>query len=171
MLTGRMRRSSRVRPSDLPRLALRVVVALAGFLGGRYGRIEGAHVLVRDDAGAVLVVRTTYLGPGWMLPGGRVERRESPHDAAARETREETGIAVRVRRLILADARRLGEVSFVFEGERIGGELLPELGEIAEVGWLTRDEIAASSPRLHRLLELCDRHEHDMAYLGLPGDR
>jgi 8-oxo-dGTP pyrophosphatase MutT (NUDIX family) len=61
-------------------------------------------VLVRDDQGRILVVRTTYLGPGWMLPGGRVERSETPHAAAVRETREETGLS---------------------------GELLGPLGEIA----------------------------------------
>jgi hypothetical protein len=38
----------------------------------------------------------------------------------------------------------------------VGGEMEPQLGEIAEVGWLDRTEIAATSPRLHRLLELIE---------------
>jgi ADP-ribose pyrophosphatase YjhB (NUDIX family) len=143
------------------------MVGLAGLFGGRYGRTEGANVLVIDDAGRILVVRTTYLGPEWMLPGGRIERRETPHGAAVRETLEETGIEVDVERLLLVDAHRRGDTSFVFAARRTGGTLEPQLGEIAEVGWVTRDEIAEGSPRLHRLLALIDENGSNVRYLGL----
>jgi ADP-ribose pyrophosphatase YjhB (NUDIX family) len=145
-----------------------VLVELARLFSSRYSRIEGAHVLVRDADGRILVVRTTYLGPGWMLPGGRVERRETPHAGAARETHEETGLDVRVGRLLLVDATYARSVSFVFAAELVGGELAPALGEIAEAGWLTRQEIAETSPRLDRLLELIDGAEGGTAYVGEP---
>jgi ADP-ribose pyrophosphatase YjhB (NUDIX family) len=163
-----MRRSRRLRWIDVPRLLIGGVVGLAGLFGGRYRRTEGAHVLAIDDAGRILVVRTTYLGPEWMLPGGRVERTETPHDAAVRETREETGLDVRVARLVLIDAHRARDVSFVFLGRVIGGDLEPQLGEIAEAGWVDREEIGRMSPRLHRLLELVDRTGDGVAYVGLP---
>jgi ADP-ribose pyrophosphatase YjhB (NUDIX family) len=163
-----MRRSRRLRLADLPRLIIGGAVAFAGLFGGRYGRIEGAHVLATDDEGRILVVRTTYLGPGWMLPGGRVERGETPHDAAARETLEETGLHVRIERLVLVDAHRTTDVSFVFRGGVVGGELEPQFGEIAETGWVDRGEIARTSPRLHRLLEMIDEVRDGVAYLGLP---
>ena len=159
-----MRRRRRLRLADLPRLVVGGVVQFAGLFGGRYRRIEGAHVLATDDQGRLLVVRTTYLGPQWMLPGGRVERGETPHAAAARETREETGIDVVIERLLLVDAHHHRDVSFVFGGRAVGGELEPQLGEIAEAGWVDRDEIARTSPRLHRLLELVDG---GAGYLGL----
>lgn len=163
-----MRRRSRIRLIDLPRLLVGGVVQFAGLFGGRYRRTEGAHVLVRDEAGRVLVVRTTYLGPGWMLPGGRVERGETPHAAAARETLEETGLRVRVERLVLVDAHRARDVSFVFRARFEGGELQPQLGEIAEAGWVERDEIASSSPKLQRLLRMIDEAGDGVAYVGLP---
>lgn len=162
-----MRRSRRVRLHDLPRFALRAVLEVAALFGGRYRRTEGAHVLVTDEAGRILVVRTTYLGPGWMLPGGRVERGETPHAAAAREVMEETGLEVRVDRLLLVDAHRRSTVSFVYAGTLIGGTLSPQFAEIAEVGWLARDEIAATSWRLDRLLEHLDAVRDGAAYLGL----
>ena len=140
---------------------------VASLFGGRYRRTEGAHVLVRDELGRILVVRTTYLGPGWMLPGGRVERSETPHVAAVRETREETGMDVRVDRLVLVDAHRRANVSFVYAGTALGGTLEPQFGEIAEVGWLGREEIAATSWRLDRLLTYLDEADGGVAYIGL----
>ena len=164
-----MRRKRRIRLVDIPRLLVGGAVQLAGLFGGRYGRVEGAHVLATDAEGRILVVRTTYLGPGWMLPGGRVERGETPHGAAARETKEETGLDVVVDRLLLVDARRGLDVSFAFAGRIVGGELEPQLGEIAEAGWVARDEIAETSPKLHRLLELIDGPATDVVYRGLSG--
>jgi ADP-ribose pyrophosphatase YjhB (NUDIX family) len=166
-----MRRRRRIGLVDAPRLLIRVVLELAGLFGGRYRRTEGAHVLVTDVAGRILAVRTTYLGPGWMLPGGRVERSETPHRAAARETREETGLDVTVDRLVLVDAHRRGTVSFIFVGRLVGGDLSPQFGEIAEAGWLGRDEIAATSWRLDRLLDRIDEIGEGIAYWGLEAGR
>ncbi len=163
-----MRRRRRIGLVDLPRLITGGVVGLAGLFGGRYQRIEGAHVLATDGEGRILGVRTTYLDSGWMLPGGRVERSETPHGAAVRETQEETGLQVRLDRLVFIDARRPKDVSFVFLGAVTGGELAPQLGEIAEVGWLERAEIEATSPRLHRLLALIDEAGEGVGYWGLP---
>jgi ADP-ribose pyrophosphatase YjhB (NUDIX family) len=72
-----------------------------------------------------------------------------------------------VDRLVLVDARPNRDVSFVFLGTVVGGELDPQQGEIAEVGWLSREEIAATSPRLHRLLEVIDEAGEGVAYWGL----
>lgn len=162
-----MRRRRRLRWVDVPRLLILGAIQLAGLFGGRYRRTEGAHILAVDAEGRILVVRTTYLGPGWMLPGGRLERGETPHDGAVRETREETGLEVAVDRLLLVDARPRHDVSFVFGGRVTGGELEPQFGEIAEVGWLHRDEIAATSYRLDRLLAIIDAAGGGVAYLGL----
>jgi ADP-ribose pyrophosphatase YjhB (NUDIX family) len=159
-----MRRRRRIRAADLPRLLIGGVIGVAGLFSGRYARVEGANVYATDAEGRILVVRPTYTNE-WMLPGGRVERGETPHEAAVREAREETGLDVVLDRLALVDARRARDTSFIFAAHVTGGELEPQLGEIAEVGWLDRDEIAASSRGLDRLLGLMDEEFH---YLGAP---
>jgi ADP-ribose pyrophosphatase YjhB (NUDIX family) len=158
-----MRRRRRIRVADLPRLLIGGVVDLAGLFSGRYGRVEGANVYAIDADGRILVVRPTY-ALEWMLPGGRVERGETPHEAAVREVREETGLDVVLDRLVLVDARVGRDTSFIFAGHVTGGELEPQLGEIAEVGWIGRDEIAASSRALDRLIAFMDG---EFRYLGL----
>jgi ADP-ribose pyrophosphatase YjhB (NUDIX family) len=159
-----MRRRRRIRAADFPRLLIGGVISVAGLFSGRYARVEGANVYATDAEGRILVVRPTY-SKEWMLPGGRVERGETPHEAAIRETREETGLDVVLDRLALIDARRARDTSFIFAGHVTGGELEPQLGEISEVGWLARDEIAATSRGLDRLLALTDG---EFRYLGVP---
>lgn len=52
----------------------------------------GAAGAVFDANGQVLLVRNRYM-PGWRLPGGGVERRETPDMAVLRELSEEVGLS------------------------------------------------------------------------------
>lgn len=47
------------------------------------------------DDGRVLLVRHAKLGR-WLQPGGHIEPRETPDEAAIREVREETGVTMRI---------------------------------------------------------------------------
>lgn len=58
------------------------------------GLTLGVRVGVFDDAARVFLIRHTY-APGWLFPGGGVERNETAQAAAVRETREEGGIVAR----------------------------------------------------------------------------
>jgi 8-oxo-dGTP pyrophosphatase MutT (NUDIX family) len=61
-----------------------------------------AQALVRDEAGRVLLCHPTYKDD-WDLPGGVVEVRESPREAASREVLEELALRLPAGRLVLAD--------------------------------------------------------------------
>jgi len=51
----------------------------------------GAGVLLYNEAKEILIVKPSYKNY-WSIPGGVVEKNESPREAALRETKEEIGI-------------------------------------------------------------------------------
>jgi 8-oxo-dGTP diphosphatase len=51
--------------------------------------------VVRDDSGAVLLIKRRNPPLGWALPGGFVDVGETLESAVARELTEETGLSVR----------------------------------------------------------------------------
>ena len=57
----------------------------------RRGMTLGVRAAIFDDQNRVFLVRHSY-APGWLLPGGGVERGETIYDAVAREAAEEGGI-------------------------------------------------------------------------------
>lgn len=60
----------------------------------------------------------------WNLPGGGVENGELPDEAAIRETREETGLKVKIKELVgIYGKPHRDELAFVFVGKVVGGKL------------------------------------------------
>jgi 8-oxo-dGTP diphosphatase len=88
-----------------------------------------ADVVVALGGGVVLVKRAKepYRG-SWALPGGFVRHGERVEDAALREVLEETGLRIKLKRLVgvYSDPKRDPRghvVSVCFLGEKVGGEL------------------------------------------------
>jgi len=75
--------------------------------------IDCVGAVIFDPAGRLLLVRRGH-EPGkgrWSIPGGRVEAGETDAAAVAREVLEETGLGVRVGRLIGSVRRPAGGVT------------------------------------------------------------
>jgi 8-oxo-dGTP diphosphatase len=84
-----------------------------------------AGALFFDDAGRVLLVHPTYKDT-WDIPGGYVERGESPAAACRRELQEELGLDRKPHRLLAVDwAPNNGEgdkLLFLFDCGRLGAD-------------------------------------------------
>lgn len=93
----------------------------------------GALGTIFDEQGRVLLVHQTYKGSKWAWPGGVVELNESPWDAVVREVREETGLHVKVVKLVsIYSIKDNGGLAFQFLCRVVGGELDVDGGEISE---------------------------------------
>ena len=95
----------------------------------------GAFVVLQDDKGRILWAQRRDDGR-WNLPGGGVEKGESPWQAAVREAREETGLEIEIVRVTgIYTKAEIGEVVFNFAGKIVGGEL-KETVESQAFQWL-----------------------------------
>lgn len=113
------------------------------------------------DGPKVLLVRHTYM-PGWHMPGGAIDPKESAAEAAARELREETWIEAQDSPRFISFhynpmATKSDHVAFfVCDRWHAPRGLATPNVEIAEVGFFARDALpAGTSPAtIRRLAEL-----------------
>jgi ADP-ribose pyrophosphatase YjhB (NUDIX family) len=104
------------------------------------GKRMASGCVFLNAAGEVLIVKPTYRA-GWLLPGGSVEKDESPAKGCVREIREELDLEKPVLRLLCleyqsAHSRGTESLQFIFYGG-----LLSE-SEIASIR-LPADELSA----------------------------
>jgi len=125
-----------------------------------------AGVLFRDAAGRVLLVKPTYKD-GWEIPGGYVEKGESPRAAALREVNEELGADLDVTNLLVSDwaphPNEGDKLLFIFRGGTLDEGDLDRFElrstEIAEARFFAIDELDNVMPaRLARRVTQAARH-------------
>jgi len=113
-------------------------------------QLPSVSVAVRDADGRVLLARHVE-GDRWVLPGGTIEPGETPADAAIREVWEETGLLVRLTRLVgvfggpqhvvqYRNGDRASYVSCVFEAVVGSGEPRPDETELSEMRFVFESE-------------------------------
>jgi 8-oxo-dGTP pyrophosphatase MutT (NUDIX family) len=105
----------------------------------------GAICLIERADGRVLLIRQLYRRH-WGLPGGLLERREHPTDAARREIFEEVGLDVTLvsEPAVVVDApsRRIDIVFRARPMRDADADLVgPSSVEIVEVGWFSPTEL------------------------------
>ncbi len=87
--------------------------------------MEATAGIVFDDTHThVLLIQRRDI-PVWVLPGGGIEKEESPEQAACREVVEESGLQVEiVRKIAVYEPRnKLAQRTHFFECRVIGGEI------------------------------------------------
>jgi len=127
---------------------------------GKEGKLRlGCSAAIFDEQGRVLLTRRADNGQ-WCLPSGGMEPGESAAEACEREVWEETGLNIRVKRLvgiysdpdqlvIYPDGNKFQIVALHFEAESIGGQLGLS-NETTDFGYFSLEEI--------RGMELLGRH-------------
>jgi 8-oxo-dGTP pyrophosphatase MutT (NUDIX family) len=126
--------------------------ALREAVGPMLLEVPAVSVVLRDAAGRVLLARHSE-GGVWVTPGGAVEPLETPADAAVREVWEETGLSVRLRRIVgvyggpeftvtYRNGDRAAFLMVVFEGDVEAGPERPDGEEILELRWFPPDAFA-----------------------------
>jgi 8-oxo-dGTP pyrophosphatase MutT (NUDIX family) len=128
-------------------------------------RYQGAIVRPAERGGAeVLLIRHVHIEDGrsyWLLPGGGLESGETPEQCVAREMLEETGLTVRVERLLfdVPSAGHWYDREHTYLCTPLAGEAAPgdepEFVEqrpydIAEVGWFSLASDGAWGDLVHR---------------------
>ncbi|WBB70590.1 NUDIX domain-containing protein [Micromonospora sp. WMMD812] len=138
--------------------------------------VVAVSVFVRDDRGRVLLIHRTD-NDLWSLPGGGQEIGETVAQTAVRETREETGIDVRVIGLVgvysdpahvveYSDGEVRQQFSLCFRAAPRGGTLTPS-DESADVRWVPLDQIGDLD--IHPSTQLRIKHgleERSKPYIG-----
>ena len=144
-------------------------------IGNDVLEVPTVSVIVFDDRDRVLLVRHAE-GNVWTTPGGMIEPYELPADAAVREAYEETGLVVKLTRIVgvfggepcsavYANGDRISFISTVFVGEVAGGTLRPDGVETLETGYFARSDLGSIGVRPHVMLYL------DAAWAREPGAR
>jgi ADP-ribose pyrophosphatase YjhB (NUDIX family) len=103
----------------------------------------GVNICIIQNGKILLTKREDF--EVWCLPGGAVDPGESVAQAAIRETREETGLEVKLTWLIGIYSRTswFGEMAHIvsFLAEPVGGQIHPDPREVIEIGYFSPDDI------------------------------
>ena len=105
-----------------------------------------ASALVLRDGRLMLTRRARPPQEGlWDLPGGFVDPLELPEDAAVRELREETGLEIRIERLLGFFLDTYGDdgvatLNVYYVASVAGGDEAPA-DDVSEIGWFPLHEV------------------------------
>jgi len=124
----------------------------------------GAAVLFLNERGALLIVRPGYRDDGWIVPGGVVDKDESPKAAALREVREELGIDIPDMKFLgvgyMPDDGTGERIQFIFFGGILSDEQSAQVriqdSELEEMKFVSLDEaLRLLRPNLRTRMRNC----------------
>ena len=124
--------------------------------------------IIQDDR--ILLTKREDFGV-WCLPGGHVDKGESVAQAAIRETVEETGLTVRLTKLVgiysIPKAKAWVNLIILFVAEPIEGTLKVQESEVVDVAFFHFDEVPANLLWGHRqrILDALYGNERNIVWL------
>src|SRR3989344_9703012 len=82
--------------------------------------MNGSHAVILRNNKLLLIKRRDY--PLWVLPGGGIEKDESPEKAVIREVHEESGFKVVVDKRLRTYLTRQGNKHYLFKCKIVAGK-------------------------------------------------
>jgi 8-oxo-dGTP pyrophosphatase MutT (NUDIX family) len=134
---------------------------------GKQGRLGfGCSAVIWDHTGDKILLTQRTDNGRWCLPGGGFDPGESVEECCIREVFEETGLHIRVKKLIgvysnphllvdYPDGSAFHIVALNFEGEVVGGTLQVS-NETAAYGYFSPEEMAAMDVMEHHRERILD---------------
>ena len=123
--------------------------------------ILAVGAVIEDSEGRILLVkhkpeRGGYWQDKWICPGGSLELGETLEEGARREVKEETGLDIDIRKLLLPFERIVHEVRKTalhviyidFIARAVGGEFTPG-SDVGEGRWVAKQELSGMWSELH----------------------
>lgn len=123
------------------------------FIGNELYIGVGAMAVVTNNEQQILMIRRQDTG-GWIFPAGFTDLGENAPNTAVRETYEETGYHIQLDRLMgvyshpayhhtYGNGDQVKNVGAVFQAHVIGGEQKPQLSEVSELAWMSKQQVYA----------------------------
>lgn len=111
---------------------------------------NGVNVIIQNKLEDYLLVHD---GTSWSLPGGGIKKGETSNRAAIRETKEETGLIITGRLILIADIQlviKWRHKVLLFKAPSWSGTIDPVIKEeIREAKFFKREEIK-DNPKIYR---------------------
>lgn len=123
---------------------------------------EGVVIVVFENDRYLMIRRASHIlaGGAWCFVGGAIETGETQHDAVIREFREEVNGAVRPIQKVWEYTRPDGLLRLHWwTAELLPGDLTANPAEVAEIRWVTREEIASLDHVLESNLQFLSSYE------------
>jgi len=128
-------------------------------------RILVATVVVEDNKLLVVKEASRQHHGKYNFPAGHLDQGESIFKATIREAKEETGFDIRIKGLLVIHNFLYGKnndqaLAFIFQGERVGGEIQFDKKEILSAEWVSVTELEKMTEKelrnpflMHKTLE------------------
>jgi 8-oxo-dGTP diphosphatase len=108
----------------------------------------GAHAVISNERGEVLMLKATYGALGWSLPGGALDRGETIHECVRRECLEELGQDVKVGYLTgVYYINAYNSQCFIFRCELAQADAIRLSSEHSEYRYFAVSELGADQRR------------------------